>query len=78
MTKKIEPSEFYLKTLEEDLAVVVAAFEQAKRSLYRQTATAKLGQPEFETARLACLETNKQREKVESEIAKVKKALGKK
>lgn len=77
MTKKIEPTESYLRALEQDLATTIAAFEQAKRSLYQYTTTAKLGQPDFENARKACIETNKQREKIEVEIIKVKKALGK-
>lgn len=77
MTKKIAPTDAYLQTLENDLEVVNMAFEQAKRSLYQQTATAKLGEPAFESARKACIETNTKREKILVEIAKVKKELGK-
>lgn len=75
MTKKVEPSQEYLETLEVDLATARYAFGEAKNRLYSVTATAKLGQPEFETARKACLETSKAIEKLQSEIAKVRKAL---
>lgn len=76
MVKKTEPSPGYLSVLEQDLATARLAFDNAKKALYQHTATAKLGEPEFETARKACLETNKQIEKLEAEILKVRKALG--
>ena len=75
MTKKIEPSEEYLSQLEEDLVNAFQVFAAAKRSLYQYTATAKLGEPEFEKARKDCLDSNKAVEKLETEIVKVKKAL---
>lgn len=75
MTRKVEPSQEYLDTLEVDLATARYAFGEAKNRLYIVTATAKLGQPEFETARKACLETNKAIEKLMAEIAIVRKAL---
>jgi len=75
--KKPEPSEAYLQELELDLATARYAFGEAKATLYRYTATAKLGQPEFETARKACLESNKRVETFEAEVEKVRKALGK-
>ena len=75
MTKKIEPSKEYLSQLEEDLATARYAFRDAKDRLYRTTATAKLGEPEFEKARKDCLDSNKAVEKLETEIVKVRKAL---
>ena len=75
MTKKIEPSQEYLDMLEVDLATARYAFGEARARLYSVTATAKLGQPEFETARKACLETNKQVEKLNKEITTIRRAL---
>lgn len=77
MTKKIAPTQSYLDMLESDLDVATLAFEQAKRSLYQHTATAKIGEAAFENARKACLETNAKKEKILVLIAKVRKELGK-
>lgn len=77
MTKRIEPTQAYLEILESDLASAQSRFQVAKNLLYARVATAKLGEPEFEAARAACLESNKDIVRLDAEIIKVKKVLGK-
>jgi hypothetical protein len=77
MTKKIEPSQAYLEILEKDLAAAQIRFNVAKKLLYERVAIAKLGEPEFESARKACLESNKDITRLDEEIIKVRKALAK-
>lgn len=75
MTKKIEPSQSYLEILEKDLAAAQARFNVAQKLLYERVATAKLGEPVFESARKACFESNKDITRLDEEIIKVRKAL---
>ena len=76
MAKK-RPTQEYLEELQIKEETVWGLLQQSQQDLYKLTATAKLGEPEFEAARLSVLSTAKLHGEVLSEITRVKKALTK-
>lgn len=74
--KKKQPSPEYLSELRGESESIGSLLSVAKEELFKLTPTARLGEPQFETWRKKCTDLTKDFLKLQDEIERVEKIVG--